>query len=167
MNTLFKLDQKLLSKVHADLSRRHEYASERVGFLQCRAAALKNGVMIIAESYYAVADGHYLHSHEVGALINADAIRAALQMALQQPVCIFHIHRHDHNGTPRFSPVDHAGNARLIPDFHKVRPNMPHGAVVLSNDSMAGLCWMPNSPPVAISRFEVIGRNLCTFGATE
>jgi len=166
MNIIFKFDEKLLTNIHADLSRSHELAFERVGFVECRAAATESGIMILATAYHPVADSNYLPSKKIGALINASAIREALQISMQNKSGMFHIHRHEHSGTPNFSHVDKSGNSQLIPDFFKVSPKMPHGAIVLSRNSMIGECWINNKQSESINRFEVVGKHLNILKAT-
>ena len=42
-----------------------------------------------------------------------------------------------------FSHLDVRENARCVPDFWKVSPAMPHGALVLSFNAAAGQVWCP------------------------
>lgn len=165
MNISFKIARPLLEQVHVDLSRPHCIAAERVGFLACGVSALPTGgIALLANTYHPVEDSHYLRSHRVGALISSDAIRAAMEIAMSRRVSIIHIHRHEHRGVPYFSPVDLVSNAQLIPDFWNVSPSLPHGAVVLSHDLMAGQCWYPgNKCPVPIRNFSIVGRPISIF----
>ncbi len=90
--------------------------------------------------------------------MNSDAIRSALEIAYNRNVAMFHVHRHEHYGKPGFSRVDRRESARFVPDFFKVRPSLPHGVLVLSHDSMAGLCWLARDKhPVEIQEFVVVG----------
>lgn len=153
----FRISQALLKVIHDDLDRPHQFAAERVGFVACNFKKAANGNSeFTASNYYPVADEHYVDNPRVGAMMGPSAIRTALQLAYQNPVSMFHIHRHDHRGTPRFSPVDGRENSRFIPDFWKVRGHQPHGAIVLSLSSMFGMCWIqPGQLPVPITRFEI------------
>lgn len=166
MNISFKIARPLLEQIHADLSRPHHIAAERVGFLACGISTLSTGgIALLANTYHPVEDSHYLRSQKVGALINSDAIRAAMEIAMSRRVSIIHIHRHEHRGLPYFSPVDLVGNAQLMPDFWNVSPSLPHGAIVLSHDLMTGQCWYPgNKYPIPIHRYSVIGRPTSSFG---
>lgn len=159
MKLVFRLPQDLHWEIQRDLSRRHAFAAERVGFLACAAAALSNdGLLLLGDAYHPVADHHYLDDSSVGAMMGSDAIRTALQIAYNKNVSMFHVHRHEHPGRPRFSPVDLRESARFVPDFFKVRPAMPHGVLVLSHDSMAGMCWLPGRESyVPIDEFVVVG----------
>lgn len=158
MKVTFRFPRSLLVKIHHDLDRPHKFAAERVGFVSCNYRAIQSGnIELLAQGYYPVADNHYIDDPRVGAMMGSSAIRAALQLAYQKPVSMFHIHRHEHHGSPRFSPVDTRENARFIPDFWKVRSDFPHGAIVLSFDSMTGRCWVhPTMPPVPIGQFEIL-----------
>ena len=159
MRVAFKITRPLLDNVFADLRRSHPFAAERVGFLSCRVGALKSsGWVVLAHNFHSVADDDYLEDRTVGAMMGPSAIRKAMQTALSNEVCMFHVHIHEHRGRPRFSGIDLRETAKFVPDFWHVRPHMVHGAIVLSFDSMAGLCWHPQaSDPVRISEFSVVG----------
>ena len=86
------------------------------------------------------------------------AIRKALEFALNNKAGMFHVHMHDHAGRPRFSRTDARESAKFVPDFWNVRPEMPHGALVASKNSLWGLCCYPGmSEPIEIDEFVVIG----------
>lgn len=146
MRTVFKIRRDLLQEIHADLSRPHHHAAERVGFIDCRLAELPRvGLAILAQTYLPVADEHYEESMVVGAMMNAHAIRTALQYAYNRRAAMFHVHRHDHRGLPRFSGTDLTEAGRFVPDFWKVQPYLIHGAIVLSFDRIHGRWWDPHT----------------------
>jgi hypothetical protein len=159
MNIHFRIAAKLFTELHADLSRPHAHANERVAFLSCRPAALPGaGVLLLAHALHQVADDDYEPSDTMGALLRGSAFRKALQYVFNHPVSMFHVHRHEHKGHPRFSPVDLEESAKFVPDFWKVRPGHPHGTIVLSKDSAFGLLWhQKEKSPVPLSRFTVVG----------
>ncbi len=159
MRVTFKITRRLLGIVRDNLNRPHAFAAERVGFLSCRMAALKpEGCLVLAHRFHPVADEDYVRDFSVGAMMGAAAIRKALQFALSNEVGMFHVHAHEHTGLPRFSGVDLRETAKFVPDFWHVRPHAAHGAIVLSLDSIAGLCWYPLiSAPISISRFSIVG----------
>lgn len=143
MNAQFRITRPLLDRLHADLSRPHPYAFERVAFLSCKPAALPpNGILLLASDLHTIDDTDYERDDSVGAMLGAGAFRRALQYALNHAVSMFHVHRHEHSGSPWFSKVDLAESARFVPDFWKVRPTFPHGALVLSHDCISGLVWL-------------------------
>ncbi len=93
------------------------------------------------------------------------AIRKAMQRAYNENVSMFHVHMHDHFGAPWFSKIDLNGAKKFVPDFWNVRPDLPHGVLVLSMDSLAGLCWMPQTRRIEmISKISIIGAPLLTIG---
>lgn len=144
-----------------DLRRPHSFAYERVGFFGCRAAAISNGIMIIAESYDRVADENYLQDPLVGARINGNAIRTALQLGLTKGLGLFHVHVHEHKGIPSPSRTDLHESRKFVPDFFNVTPSMPHGTLILSEDSAFGLCWLgKHHEPKIINRIEFVGSPL-------
>lgn len=155
----FRITRALLLQVHADLSRPHSHAGERVAFISCRPAPLMNGAMeILAADFHPVADDDYERDATVGAMLGAGAFRKSLQIAYNAPLSMFHAHRHEHYGRPRFSKVDLLEAHKYVPDFSKVRPGFPHGILVLSHDSASGLAWNPNTrSPVEIACIRVIG----------
>ena len=159
MKVQLTITRKLLQRVHADLARPHSFAAERVGFLICKVAAIKpNDILVLPHDYKPVDDEDYLDDPSVGAMMGPAAIRKALQLGYRDPVAIFHVHVHGHYGRTWFSDLDLRETKNFVPDFWHVRPEFPHGALVLSRDSLSGLCWMPGRrKPIRISSFTVVG----------
>lgn len=159
MNLHFKIQQPLLQSIKQDLGREHPYAYERVGFVSCKIGpSPKSGLVILAHEYHPVEDTDYEQDSSAGAVFGTGAIRKAMQVAYTDAASMFHIHAHPHSGTPRFSKTDLESAYEFVPDFWNVQPNLPHGILVLSNDSMAGLCWVPDSEnPAEISKFTIVG----------
>jgi len=161
MNIQFKITSPLLAAIRQDLHRPHSFAYERVGFIAAGIAASVDGILILAHSYRPVADADYLPDPSVGAMMGADAIRKAMQWALSANVSVFHVHSHGGRGVPRFSGVDVRESAKFIPDFLKVAPQRPHGAIVLSNNAAYGLAWVKlGQPPLPIRDFSEVGMPL-------
>lgn len=159
MNVVFRISRNLLQVVRHDLARPHRFASERVGFLACRPGALgANEVVILGQTFHSVADDDYVESDSVGAMMGTSAIRKALQLAYSNRLSMFHVHEHEHWGRPRFSSIDLRESAVFVPDFWHVSPLYPHGALVLSKDSVTGLCWYPGvKNPMPITEIVVVG----------
>ena len=166
MTINFKITHKLLDEVRRDLDRPHPFAAERVSFITCKVGALASGgVVILAHAHHPVEDDDYLNDSTVGAMMGPGAIRKAIQFAYNENVSMFHVHMHDHLGTPWFSNIDLREAKKFVPDFWNVRPEMPHGALVLSMDSLAGLCWLPMARQMEkISKFSIIGAPLLKIG---
>lgn len=158
MKIEFRLTLNLLDSIHKQLSLPHSFAAERVGFISCGVSKLPdNGLLILGESYLPVADDDYIDSPHYGALMGSPAIRKSLQYSYKNHKAMFHVHRHEHKGNPHFSSIDLRESEKFIPDFWKVQPKMPHGIIVLSHDSMSGLCWYPNNEnPEPIKKFSII-----------
>jgi hypothetical protein len=159
MKILFKITKRVLDEVKVQLSRPHLFAAERVGFLVCRVGLLEGGgVAILSHSLHEVADEDYVDDPSVGAMMGPAAIRKALQAAYNQQASMFHVHLHSHNGRPHFSHIDEKETAKFVPDFWNVQPDLPHGAIVFSDDCACGKCWIPGlEAPVDISQFSVVG----------
>jgi hypothetical protein len=161
MNLLFKMNWSLRRAAIEDLKRPHTFAFERIGFFHCRAASSRAGLIVLAEAYSPVADDHYVKDTTVGARIGSAAIREALQASLTNGFGIFHAHMHEHMGRPRPSRTDIVESCKLMPDFFNVTPSMPHGTLILSEDSAIGLCWNGQSPsPSPFDRIEFVGAPL-------
>jgi hypothetical protein len=158
MRILFKITGRLLREVKAQLARPHAFASERVGFLLCRVGLLDGGgLIILSHSMHDVADEDYIDDPTVGAMMGPAAIRKALQTAYQRQAAMFHVHLHLHSGRPRFSRIDERETAKFVPDFWNVQAELPHGAIVFSEDSAYGRCWIPGrKAPAEISQFSVV-----------
>lgn len=159
MRISFRVGAELLDRVRTELRRPHSFAAERVGFLSCRVGAIEpSGWIVLAHAFHPIADNDYLRDRSVGAMMGSAALRKALQFSFHHEVGMFHVHIHDHRGDPWFSRTDLRENATFIPDFFHVRPHLVHGAIVLSQDSLAGMCWHPQSPkPIRFSDFSVVG----------
>ena len=155
----FKLTADLLHRTREQLVLPHPFAAERVGFLSCRVGAVKpSGWLVLAHDFHPVEDNDYLEDFSVGAMMGPTAIRKAMQFAFNNEVAMFHVHMHGHRGQPWFSGTDLRENANFIPDFWHVRPHSVHGALVLSKDSLAGMCWHPQSPrPLRFNDFSIVG----------
>ena len=148
----------------ADLLRPHPFAAERVGFIACKPAASRSGTLLLAADYRPVADEDYVPDMRVGAMMGPAAIRKALQWAYNVRLSIIHVHLHDHDGAPGFSTTDLRETAKFVPDFFHVRPDLPHGALVLSRDSAIARCWLiPGAPPVWAEKVTIVGSPLITI----
>jgi hypothetical protein len=91
-----------------------------------------------------------------------------MQFALTHDASIFHVHLHDHDGLPWFSRPDLRESQRYIPDFWNVRPNLPHGTLVLSANGAAGLCWYPRrAKPIRVRRITALGFPMKLLGGVE
>jgi len=166
MKATFKLPGPALNEVQIDLQRRHPFAHERVGFLT--AGVVETGdsnLILLAREYQKIDDDDYLSDSRVGAMIGAKAMRKALQMAYATKSALFHVHAHGGSGIPNFSSIDLKESQKFVPSFFNVIPQMPHGVIVLSNDSARGLLWFSaDRPAVNVSAFREIGAPLKKFG---
>jgi len=157
-----RMTRSLLERLHADLDRPHPHAAERVAFLTCRPAPVSHEQMVLlGVEINPVRDEDYEEDTSVGAMLGAGAFRRIMQVAYNTPVTVIHAHRHEHHGAPWFSDLDLREARRYVPDFWKVRPGFPHGILVLSHDSAAGLIWNSRSrSPSRLRRVVVVGTPL-------
>ncbi|WLB57450.1 hypothetical protein [Bradyrhizobium japonicum] len=129
-------------------------------------------MVLLAENYYPVADYEYVRDDTVGAMIGQEALRKALELALLQRVGVFHVHMHFPSARLWFSPTDLREQAKFVPDFFKVCPQMPHGAVVLNNKAIAGRVWTAPTQVKNIEEFNIVGtrstvRRAASDGSTD
>jgi hypothetical protein len=162
MRVTLRIMDRLLLQARRDLSRPHLFAAERVGFISCKVGGLKpNGIVLLASEYHPISDHDYVDDKSVGAMIGPGAFRMALQTSWNKNAGMFHVHLHEHHGTPWFSQVDIMEAHRYVPDFWNVKPRLSHGVLVLSHDSVAGLCWNTrNEEPARINEVCIVGAPL-------
>lgn len=167
MNVCLKITASLLETIRTDLRRPHRFAHERVGFVSAGVSASGLDLLVLAREYRPVRDDEYLPNRSVGVMMGPDAIRGALQWAMQDAVAIFHVHTHGGQSVPDFSSVDLRENAKFVPDFLKVAPRFVHGALVLSDTASRGQIWFDRSqPPHSITSFVEVGVPLRKWGRT-
>jgi hypothetical protein len=166
MRVRFKIASALLAQTRSDLQRPHAFAHERVGFISAGLASMGHDLLVLARAYRAVPDEDYLNDPSVGAMMSREAIRQALEWALQNGHAMFHVHTHGGRGVPGFSGVDLREYRKFVPDFFKVTPQCAHGALVLSNDAARGQIWFGRRhEPVGIDEFVEIGPALKAWRA--
>lgn len=142
---LFRISGNLYRTIQNDLRRPHEFAAERIGFLFVRPGKLAGAdVLLLGAEYLPVLDKDYVDDLTVGARINGDAIRMAMQKVLDTRQGCFHVHLHEHKGKPRFSGTDNRELKVLIPTFRQVGTANYHGALLLSDDSACAVALPPD-----------------------
>ena len=167
MKVRFKITVDLLATVRADLRRPHPFAHERVGFISAGLSASKDELLVLAREYRSVRDDEYLRAPSVSAMMGPEAIRSALEWALQDGVALFHVHTHGGEGIPSFSGVDLRENAKFVPDFFKVAAQCAHGAIVLSDTAARGQIWLDGrGPHQFIGSFVEVGVPIRKWSAT-
>lgn len=142
MKAIIKLPNAMLDGMRADLHRPHAFAYERVGFITAGLAQAGPGeLLFLARGYQPVADDDYVPDRAVGVKIGSEAMRKAVQAAYGSRSALLHVHSHGGTGQPEFSGVDLKSGAEFVPGFFHSVPRMPHGMLVLSDDSASGLLW--------------------------
>lgn len=161
---IIRLPKRLYQDILADLDRAHAHAYERVGFLFLRRSRSDAEVILQGVAYEPVQDAHYAPSTDFGAVINADAIRAAMQTAMNESLSAFHVHKHPHHGRPWFSRTDLGSLTELVPAFFGVDLG-PHGALVFSDDKAAALVWTARAArPVVADKIMTVGFPMKNLG---
>lgn len=158
MNVHFKMTRSLLQQIINDLVRSHLYAAERVGFLFARQSTIdKQNILILAAEYVPLSDDLYIDDPSVGARINSTAIRNAMQRVMDTRMSALHVHMHHFSEQAQFSKTDRDSLARLIPSFHHVNPQIPHGAIVLGRSGITGRIWITKETNIEIIRYSIVG----------
>lgn len=137
----FDIPQKFLNSIRDDLQREIPHgvdALERVGFLFAKI----NSAGVFTPSFYMpIDDSQYLERpRDVGARYSGDAIDKAIDRVILNGEVFFTIHIHDERGEPTPSRTDLLTERALVGCFLKIS-NMPHGAIILSDDSLLVRCW--------------------------
>ena len=145
MKVRFKITTSLLTAIRSDLKRPHPFAHERVGFVSAGLSASGDELLALAREYRPLDDDEYLRDPSVGAMMGPEAIRRAMQWAMQDGVAVFHVHTHSGSVIPNFSVIDLRENEKFVPDFFKVAPQCAHGAIVLSDTAARGQIWFDRS----------------------
>jgi hypothetical protein len=166
MKVRIKIPTAMWAEIRSDLHRPHAFAFERVGFLTAGVAqAGPDQLLMLARAYRPVADEDYVLDRSVGVKIGSDAMRKAAQFAYQGRSALLHIHSHGGIGRPEFSGVDLKSGAEFVPGFFHSVPRMPHGMLVLSNDSARGLVWFgPEQDGHYAAEFVSVGAPYSKFG---
>jgi hypothetical protein len=166
MRARLKITGFMLDLIREDLERPHPFAFERVGFLTCGATSAPPAeLLLLVRNYQPVADEDYQRDPGVGASIGAAAIRKALQSAYRPPSALIHVHSHGGFGRPGFSGVDLDSSRELVPSFFNSVPRLPHGAMVLSNNSALCLLWLgPDQQPIHVDGIVRVGAGYRRFG---
>jgi hypothetical protein len=151
-----------------DLSRRHRFAMERVGFACGRTGTLGNeGKLVLLNRYHPVADDDYIDDPKVGARIGSEAITKAMHLAYYgRPARegAFHVHMHPVSFGTGMSDTDREELPRLMPGFQSVGREAIHGIVIISDEHASGWVWMPGSrEAVTADIVSVIGSPLKIF----
>jgi len=155
-----RLPRPIYQEILCDLPRPHDFASERVGFATARIGnAGRDPQLVLVDSYAPVADKDYIDDPTTGARINANAIRAAMQLALDRQCGIFHVHLHPHHGRPRLSRLDLRELPRLIASIRNASQSQPHGLLLFSEDCCAAFVL----PPAGASLIEAVRVNVVGF----
>lgn len=134
-----EIGEELLESIVSDLKRPHRFAYERVGFVYCDFRV--EDKTLVARTYEQIRDEDYLREKYVGACIGRRPIRNAINAAFVEAAAVFHIHTHEHRGVPFFSGVDEGFYEELIPALRAVNSSAPHGAFLLSEDSLRARIW--------------------------
>ncbi len=155
MKTEIRITEVMINEIKDDLSRRHPFAWERIGFLFCRTAL--EGKLLLSSFYQTLPDALYIPDSFVGTRYSGEAIRTARQRGLETGESIFHVHIHEGAGPPRFSRTDLESLKEMIPTMVSVVPEVPHGALLLNDDSVYGLIWRLNHQPKEIDSIRLTG----------
>lgn len=142
-----KIPSVLLNQIKKDLIRPHEFASERIGFINSKFKTFENGkIIILLNDYHVIDDDCYIDDSSVGARINSDAIRMGMQSIINNESGCFHVHYHEFSiESPEFSTTDFIDNPEIVKSFSNVNKNKAHGMIVIGNNGLNAQVKLPNS----------------------
>lgn len=136
INVKFRIPEQLHKKMLSDLNRSHPFAYERIGFLFAKTVKLSSSVtLVLVIDYLPINDKDYINDEEVGAKINSDAIRAAMQGTLEKDCGCFHVHLHNHSGRPAPSFTDAESLPGIVQSLDNIAPKHINGFIILSKDA--------------------------------
>jgi hypothetical protein len=133
----FRIPRQIEEEMRKDLMRSHSFASERVGFIFTKSSHSTDNktAIILGSGYESVPDENYIDDPSVGARINSAAIRRVMQRVLNTGEGAFHVHIHDHAGSPGLSYVDKEELRPMMESIRNAAPQSEHGLLVLSRDA--------------------------------
>jgi hypothetical protein len=120
---------------------------EGIGFVASKHKILKSEIIIVfIIDYYPIEDEFYINDPKVGARINSDAIREALQKIIDNKVGLFHTHYHSFaRYYPEFSSTDLTDNPEIVKSFGYTDKSQIHGMFVLGPNGVNALLKLPGS----------------------
>ena len=143
---IIRIPEELCQKIICDLLREHSFASERVGFVIGKSKELPGSkILILITEYLPISDELYINDDTVGARINSEAIRSAMQIAMDRKCSIFHVHKHYGTGSPSFSRTDLIELPSIAESMVNANPDNVHGVLLLNDDSADVLLKMKPS----------------------
>mgnify|MGYP003640909620 CR=1 FL=1 len=154
-----RISQELCKQIKKDLSRPHKFAYERVGFVIGNSKTIsENEDIICISEYISIDDYHYIKDDSVGARINEDAIRNAMQISMNRKCSIFHVHVHYGEGTPEFSLTDLDELPSIADAMVNANSSNVHGVLLLnSNGANAILRIKKSKGNVHLKKIAIIG----------
>lgn len=165
MKVRLRILRGLYESVRQDLARHHAVAFGRVGFVSARLGNRgTDEPLVFLTKYQPVADENYIDDPHSGARINSAAIREAMQYVLDSGTGLFHVHCHNHQGKPGFSPMDLDETPRIVSSLRVARPDQTHGMLLMSNDHCIAHVWMPGRDESTVAdRVTVVGYPIGIF----
>jgi hypothetical protein len=168
MKMEMKLTAAMYGAILADLRRPHEFAAERVGFCSVRQTPAGEGVLLLIDHYFPVADEHYIDDPQVGAKIGEPALTEAIHRVYygrETGTGLFHTHLHNHSGPTAMSKEDRGSIPTVVDGFRQVNAKAPHGLIIFSVDHAHVLATAANGDDILeqVDVVGVIGPRLLTF----
>lgn len=159
MSCTMRILRSLVDNIRKDLARPHAFAAERVGHLFTRIGNRDGAeLLVLAIDYVSVPDTDYIRNPRVGACYGPEVHRRNMARAARGDVGVYHVHQHEGDGVPRFSRVDLQSIPAFVPSLRAVAPRQIHGALLLSENSLTCLSWLPGqSEPARAVRIALVG----------
>ncbi|MER3317006.1 MAG: ThiF family adenylyltransferase [Allomuricauda sp.] len=154
-----RITEELCNQIKKDLSRPHKFAYERVGFVIGNSKTIsENEDIICLSEYITIDDDHYIKDESVGARINEDAIRNAMQIAMNRKCSIFHVHVHYGEEIPEFSLTDLDELPNIADAMVNANSSNVHGVLLLSSNGANAILRIKKSKGnVQLKKIAVVG----------
>jgi hypothetical protein len=169
MKVIVRIQQSLIDKIRADLSRPHPFAAERVGFILGRLDdAGPELAVVLMTQYLSLADERYIDDPRSGARIDSGAIRGAMQAVLDNNQGAFHVHMHGWPGRPTLSRMDATEIPPVVTGLARAGPAHAHGIFLMHNVECAAWVWLSGATgPIMAQSVSVVGYPLLIFGRND
>ena len=158
MNIIIRISRTLDTEIRNNLIRPHPFAMERIGFVSGVHSNIEhNECLIVLKKYYPIEDSDYIEDSTVGARINGNAIRKAMQLIMDTHEGMFHVHIHPFNYFPSMSKTDKIGIPPVIKSLCNVDRSVLTGCIIMSNSHQCAYVYVPDVGLITTNKIRVIG----------
>lgn len=154
-------------------SRLHEHLfpgdhDEHGAVIEAGIAESARGVRLLAREVFLARDGvDYVPGTRGYRQLVPNFIGQRIRHCRDERLVYLAVHNHGGRGDVSFSPQDMASHERGYPALSDIARGMAVGALVFSEDSVAGDIWMPNRRRTTLTSTTVVGRRIVRLSNLE